>query len=167
MESSDSPFPVAAWGWMRPQGKWATQRGNMLRLGGQGQGWVAPVHVYTLDFVILGGPFIKGMLLWLFWIPGFRACKLALCPHLISSFYEDAFRPGFGLLLYLGRLWLRRPSFSLGIPKGNQTFTGMFWSCWPTSVPLPPPLQRRGPTGAEHIFHLVGKQNGHCCSVTN
>lgn len=157
--SSDSPFPVAVWGWMRPQGKWATQRGSMLGLDGKGRAWVAPVQVqvHALSFVISGDCHsgISGSL-------GLGACRLALCPHLISSFHEDAFGPGFGLFLFLRRLWLIWPSFSLGRPKGNQTFTGMFWSYWPTSAPVPPPLQRQDPMEAQLIFRLVGELTGYC-----
>lgn len=146
--SSDSPFPVVAWGWLRPQGKWATQRVYAwARWCGAGVGSTSTGTCACLKFCDLWGPLLlKGCYSGISGSLGLGACKLAPCPHLISSFHEDVFRPGFSLFLFLRRLWLIWPNFSLGRPKGNQTFTRMFWSCWSTSATS---FAKAGPYGGQ------------------
>lgn len=149
MESSSAPpFPVVAWGWSGPQGKWITQRGHMPDLVTKKE------RKKSFSFVIF----------FFFFVPFHWREILAISSGQGPMRWLSAFAPLclfkrmlFGLVFVC--CWCLVPERGSDLyklispsadPRGNQARSrdllgGVSALCWPTSTLLSPPLQKQCP----------------------
>lgn len=164
--SSDSPFPVAAWGWMRPQGKWATLRAYMLRLGGQGRGvgrvGVGGQHQHKYMYMAqtlwsLGAPFIKGLLLC--HLQDLQAGSVP-SPHFVLSW--GCFQAWFWFVTVPQETLTYMTQF---LPWQTQRKLDLYWNALVMLASVSPTATssaKAGPYWGWAHLSPAGELNGHC-----